>query len=251
MVCFDNNNRRHLWAERHSIGENAIRLFARKLIQFPRRCLFCGGPAGRASWCAACHADLPWNDRACERCGIRLTTAGDTICGRCLSTPPPFDSAVCAFRYQFPIDRLVVKLKFHSRLGHAQALGLLLAARIEQRHAELPEAILPVPLHPRRLRERGFNQATEIARVVGSRFDLPVLTSVCARRINTTAQSALAANARRRNVHSAFFLQRPVPVNRVAIVDDVITTGATAGELARTLIAAGTRPPAVWSPARA
>ncbi|HET6654802.1 MAG TPA: ComF family protein [Gammaproteobacteria bacterium] len=224
-----------------------------KLTHPPRRCLLCGDRAGAASCCEACRAELPWNDCACDRCGIPLAAASDnTTCGRCLQTPPPFDAALCAFHYRFPVDRLLVKLKFHGKLGYARELGALLAERIEQHHGErLPEAIAPVPLHPRRARNRGFNQAAEIARAVGARLDLPVVTDICARHRDTAAQSSLSAAARQANIRGAFSARRPLPARRWAIVDDVVTTGATAGEVARALLAAGASSVLLWTPARA
>ncbi|HET7371626.1 MAG TPA: ComF family protein [Gammaproteobacteria bacterium] len=224
-----------------------------QFAQLPRRCLLCGGRAGTASCCNACRAELPWNDCACDRCGIALPSAhSGATCGRCLQTPPPFEAALCAFHYQFPVDRLLVKLKFHGKLGYARELGLLLAEQIERRHGHrLPEAIAPVPLHPRRARSRGFNQAAEIARAVGARLELPVMTGICTRHRDTAAQSSLSAAERQANMRDAFSARRPLPACRWAIVDDVVTTGATAGEMARALLASGASSVLLWSAARA
>lgn len=220
-------------------------------LKFPQHCVLCGGRAdGRLACCDACRADLPWNLSACDRCATPLP-AGVETCGRCLRSPPPFDAALCAFHYRFPVNRLLVKLKFHARLGYARTLGGLLADYIERRNGRIPQAIMPVPLHRMRARRRGFNQATEIARAVGARLRLPVVTDVCERRQDTAAQSSLSAGARRRNVAGAFAVRAPLPVRHWAIVDDVVTTGATAGELARALRAAGAASVILWSPARA
>ncbi|HET6725621.1 MAG TPA: ComF family protein [Gammaproteobacteria bacterium] len=224
-----------------------------KFIQFPRRCLFCGGTCdgrGAVSCCDDCHADLPWNTDACRRCAIPLEDDQE-MCGRCLQTPPPFDAALCAFHYRFPINRLLVRLKFQAKLGYARELGRLLAEEIARRDVALPEAILPVPLHPKRARHRGFNQATEIARAVGAALGVPVVTHVCERRRDTSAQSSLTADARRRNIRDAFVARGPLPVRRWAIVDDVVTTGATAEAVARALRATGAESVLLWSAARA
>ncbi|HET7306793.1 MAG TPA: ComF family protein [Gammaproteobacteria bacterium] len=219
--------------------------------QFTQHCLLCGGRAGAGSTCCeACREDLPWNASACGRCAIPIPAGVDT-CGACLRSPPPFDAALCAFHYRFPVNRLLVKLKFHARLGYARTLGGLLADYIEYRNGRLPQAIMPVPLHRLRARRRGFNQATEIARAVGTRLRLPVVTDVCERREDTAAQSSLSAASRRRNVAGAFTMRRPLPARHWAIIDDVVTTGATAGELARALRAAGAASVLLWSPARA
>lgn len=211
----------------------------------------CNAATGGASLCSACHADLPWNGRACRRCGVALAAPEAVLCGHCLRTPPPFDAALCAFQYRFPIDRLLVKLKFHAQLGYARILGDLIAERIDTQAGLRPDVIVPVPLHPNRIRQRGFNQATEIARALGARLELPVATNLCVRRRATEAQSSLAAAARRRNLRGAFAATSRRPPPRVAIVDDVVTTGATAAELARTLRAAGARTVLLWSAARA
>lgn len=216
-------------------------------LRLPESCLLCGSDG---AWiCARCRDELPWNHSACTRCGIPL--AGAIICGRCLNRPPPFDEALCAFRYDFPLDRLLVNLKFHARLGFARATGDLLADYVRAHRQIAPDALVPMPLHRERLRRRGFNQATEIARRLGKRLALPVLTGVCVRRRPTSAQSALSAAARQRNVRGAFAVAAPLPYRRLAIVDDVMTTGATATEAARALRAAGADTVVLWSVARA
>lgn len=212
----------------------------------------CDALTGGAPLCPACRADLPWNCHACRRCATPLAAASETaLCGRCLRVPPPFDEALCAFHYRFPVDRLLVKLKFHAQLGYARVLGALMAERIKQHGRLRPDVLVPVPLHPARLRQRGFNQATEIARALGAQLGLPVATDVCARRRDTAAQSSLAAAARQRNLRGAFAATGRLLPPRLAIVDDVVTTGATAAELARMLHKAGAGTILLWGAARA
>lgn len=220
-------------------------------VHFPLRCLFCGATTRGTRWCRDCYRELPWNDVACRRCGTPLATAA-VLCGQCLRLPPALDAACCAFRYVFPVNRLVTQLKFNGQLGYARDLGVLLADHIRcSNTASAPEAIVPVPLHPARLRQRGFNQSIEIARRVGRELGLPVLSRVCMRRRNTAPQTALNGNARRRNVRGAFSVMRRPQARHLAIIDDVVTTGATARELATTLRAAGAESITLWAPARA
>jgi ComF family protein len=225
----------------------------------PPCCVLCGAGGRRPTLdlCADCDADLPRNDPACSRCALPLCdgAAGSlAACAGCRQGVRSFDSAVAAFRYAFPVDDLVRRLKYHGELAHARVLATLLAGRIsENGRGALPDAIVPVPLHPERYRERGFNQAFELARVIGRLLDLRVDDGLCRRARATQDQTQLGAAERRRNLRRAFALTRAdaaVP-RRVAIVDDVLTTGSTVEELARVLRDHGAETIVVWTVARA
>jgi ComF family protein len=155
----------------------------------------------------------------------------------------------------YPVDRLITGAKFRRRLQHARVLGELLAAAVAealQRGAvDRPEILVPVPLHPRRLGERGFNQALEITRPLAKRLRVPVCADLCARVRPTAEQTGLAAAERRRNVRRAFVASRAAAGARVAVVDDVITTGSTAAAVAQALREAGSAHIQVWTAARA
>jgi len=220
-------------------------------LLFPPRCRLCGDPAGaRQQLCAACHAELPWLGTQCRQCALPLAgTDGDMLCGRCQRRPPAFDRTCAALHYVAPVDFLVKRLKF----GHELALARLLAALFLPPGAAtgpLPQALVPVPLHPARLRSRGFNQATELARLLGRRHALPV-QHLCRRLRNTAPQSALSVSARRLNLHNAFALTRVPDCTHVALIDDVMTSGQTAHELARVLKHGGVETVEVWVIARA
>lgn len=206
-------------------------------LAFPPRCTLCADPgAGDLPLCEPCAATLPWQGRACARCAQPLP--GGSLCPRCLRRPPPQRYAFAALRYAPPVDRLVGSLKFGRRLAHARLLGALAAAALET--APLPPltALVPVPLHRSRLRRRGFDQALELAREIGRRRGVPVWDGV--RRVRATpAQSELSAAARRRNLRGAFALRAAPPAGTLAVVDDVMTTGATVEALARALLAGG------------
>ena len=140
-------------------------------------------------------------------------------------------------------------MKFHARLDIARCFGTLLAARLTN-EVNSVDALLPVPLHVTRLRQRGFNQALEIARPIARQHHLPIITTPCVRRLATTSQSDLPLHKRRQNVRNAFQLTGVVPYRRVAIIDDVMTTGQTAHSLSLTLKQHNVEHVQVWSCAR-
>ncbi len=215
----------------------------------PPSCVLCGrgGHDGR-DLCRECAAELPYLQAACRRCAIPLPQIG--ICGRCQQKSPSFDAAHAVFEYGAPVAQLIQALKFNGKLCNARLLGGLMGDRLMQMAFDLPELIVPVPLHSSRLRERGFNQALELARPLSRVFDLPLAADFCRRRQATTPQTGLDARARRRNLKDAFEMCAK-PVGHVALVDDVMTTGSTVEMLARTLKRSGVGRVDVWLCARA
>jgi ComF family protein len=213
------------------------------------RCLVCAEiGAGGLDLCRWCRADLPWNTCACARCALPLAPGMD--CPRCLSEAPPFSLVHAAFRYEFPVDRLLPRFKFHGDLAAGALLATLLAWSLDP--AQRPEALLPVPLHRSRLRTRGYDQALELARALSRQTGVPLLASRLRRIRRTQAQTELGAAARRRNVAGAFALAAgPSLPAHVALVDDVLTTGATAGECAHLLLDAGVERVDLWTVASA
>jgi ComF family protein len=167
-----------------------------------------------------------------------------------LSLQPAFDRAYAPFIHQGAIRHLITCLKFSDHYKNARLLGQLLAEQLEQSTA-LPDLILPVPLHKARYRSRGFNQAIEIARVVGCELQIPLDLTSCIRHRDTPHQTQLSAKKRRSNVKSAFSLIKPIEARHIAILDDVMTTGATAHELAILLKKSGVDKVDVWVCARA
>lgn len=193
--------------------------------------------------CGACEADLPWLGPQCTVCALPLHTTG-MICGQCLKRPPAFDHVVAPWRFDFPIDSLINRFKHQSRWP----LGRLLAEQLARhlRHAfdeglPRPSALLPVPLARKRLRQRGFNQAQMLAVWLSPALQIPLRNDLLQRTLDTPAQQQLDAAARRRNLRQAFALpdKQPLRDQHLAIVDDVLTTGATAETLARLLKQAG------------
>lgn len=237
-----------------------IRAFSKQLAErvYPATCLLCGaeGQPGR-ELCAGCHADLPWNRGACARCAGPLPAGTRTPadCARCLQHPPIHDAAWAPFRYERPLDWLITGLKFHQRLGNARLLGELMADLLVPAYRRFPklrpQLLIPVPLHEARLRQRGYNQAAELARPLARLLELPLDLTGCTRQRETAAQMELDAKHRAVNVRGAFACTLDLRKKRVAIVDDVVTTGHTVNEFARVLKRAGAARVEVWSMARA
>ncbi|HEY4368370.1 MAG TPA: ComF family protein [Steroidobacteraceae bacterium] len=174
------------------------------------------------------------------------------ICGACLSRRPRFDASFCPFRYAYPLDHLVRGIKYHRALAHGRVLSELLASRLQSLHrGAQPGILLPVPLAPRRYRERGYNQATELARCVEKRMQIRMHTDLVVRSRETPEQATLNRSQRRKNIRGAFTLVRKLPARHIAIIDDVITTGSTVNELAKVLKRAGAQRVEVWAVARA
>lgn len=214
-------------------------------------CFLCRGAldAGRAPalLCAACDEDLPrLGDGRCPRCA--LASPGGALCGRCLAHTPAFDATVAALGYRFPADVLVQALKFRGELSLAPLLGGLLGARVAR--AERVDLVLPVPLSNARLRERGFNQSLEIARIATASVRATLAPRACERLRDTPAQTGLPWAARARNVRGAFTCTMDLAGLSVAVVDDVMTTGATLEELARILKQSGAARVVNWVVAR-
>lgn len=218
----------------------------------PLRCHCCGG-AMRGPVCAACEKSLPWNTQACPHCAIPLASSynGSSSCGSCLAQAPPQDRSWAAFRYEAPVSRQIVDLKFHGDLMPSHVLGGLMAERLAARPEPLPELLIPVPLHRARLQRRGYNQAQEIARVLSRRLSISLRPDLARRLKPTREQTELNAADRRRNVRGVFAVSTAVAGRRIALLDDVITTGATVAELTRTARKAGAAHIEVWAAARA
>ena len=216
----------------------------------PPTCVVCAGPgADGLDLCALCRAALPWNQHACARCALPLA-GPEATCGLCRLAPPPLHHVHCALHYAFPVDRLLPRLKFHGDLAAGAVLAQLLHWTLDPE--QRPQALVPVPLHPRRLRQRGYDQALELARGLARLGAPPVRADALQRLRATQAQTRLDARARRRNLDGAFRV-RPgagLPAH-VALVDDVMTTGATLYACTQALHAAGVQRVDAWCVARA
>jgi ComF family protein len=216
------------------------------LASLPGQCCLCRDWT-RGSLCGTCRTALLRRVPRCERCAIAVP-AGQSICGGCLGEPPPFSRCVAALDYAGPWDVLIRQFKFHERVEFATLFASLM--REAWGEADAPELLLPAPLSAARLRERGYNQSWELARRLGPRADAGLLLRVR----DTAHQVELPLAQRAANVRGAFAVE---PLRRaeleghvVTLVDDVLTTGATAAEMARTLLAAGAARVQLWVLAR-
>lgn len=214
----------------------------------PQDCLLCGAGPGPDLLCPACRAELPLLPSAvCTACADAVPNAGSGICGACLARPPHFDASLAALRYAFPVDRLVQALKYRHRLAVAGFLADIMLAGPRP----AGELILPVPLSPGRLRQRGFNQAVELARPLARALRLPLLVDACTRSRDTVPQATLPWKERRGNIRHAFDCSIDFAGATVIAVDDVMTSGATLDEFARSLKAHGAGRVVNWLAARA
>lgn len=215
----------------------------------PRRCLLCDAPAGADHLCPACALELPRIHQACPCCAMPVATPG--VCASCLRHPPPFDAAMAPLEYAGAVRYLLTHFKFSGRLSHGVPLAHHLLDMVRRRSVGgLPMALLPIPVHPQRLRERGYNQSLELARFLGRGLDIPVLPQALQRVRATPPQMSLPESARVANVRGAFLVGTAVP-RHVALIDDVLTTGATVSELARLLKKQGCDRVEVWCASRA
>jgi ComF family protein len=215
----------------------------------PQSCAFCAAPCGSLLVCVACCADLPRIAGACPRCA--LPAPGGVVCGACLARPPPFAAAFSAFAYAFPLDRLLQAFKYGGRLSHADFFAEALSARVAQRPAGTPwpDILVALPLAPARQRARGFDQAAEIARRVARITGVAMATGLRRSR-DTPAQAALPWKERAKNVRGAFAADSSLGGRRIAIVDDVMTTGATLASAAGAVLRAGAVGVEAWAVAR-
>jgi ComF family protein len=219
---------------------------------FPPTCLLCHYPSNTAEdLCRACFFDLPILHESCIQCAKTLpeSEAKHLVCGKCLQSPPPFDRTYALFAYQSPITKLIMELKFHECLVNANVLGTLMITAIKDkwyRNQTLPELLIPIPLHPKRLKKRGFNQALEIARPIAKSLHIPIDTQGCLRIKHTDAQAQLALKKRTHNMKNAFLIRGDYTNRHIAILDDVTTTGHTIMAFSKALKKAGARQIDVW-----
>lgn len=231
----------------------------------PSCCSMCSGELETVNQCIcdACVSELPWLDSHCQQCAVPLA-ASDTLCPDCQSTPPAYRRCISAFTYQAPIDRIILKLKNDPYTSEIKQLTALLAERIihsyKQAVKAIPQLVIPMPLHWRKMAQRGFNQSQIIGNLLSNYFlyqhktSLKIHSDICQRIGNSQAQHTLDKKQRARSVKNAFCVSAQTELSlkgkTVAVLDDVVTTGATANAIASALLKAGAKQVDIWSLAR-
>ena len=217
--------------------------FTQSLLQ--QECVLCGAGVRAQGLCAACHEHLPYLcEPCCKVCALPIPDG--ELCGACLSDPPAFDSTRAAFSYSFPVDALIHALKYQGNL----ALALILAEELLPKAGAHLDYLIPVPLSAARLRERGFNQALEIARIISNKSGVTLLANACSRILDNPPQAGLPWKERSKNIRGAFRCNAKLRGKKVALLDDVMTTGATLNELAKVVRKQGAIEINAWVVAR-
>jgi ComF family protein len=221
---------------------------------WPPQCVLCSRRGQLASFdlCAGCEGDLPSNINHCEICAEPFQTehAGPRWCGACVRRHPRLDISRIPFRYAYPMDHMVRRLKYGGAIAIGRVLGELFSQRLACEEQPWPEVLIPVPLAQQRFRKRGFNQAIVLAEHIHRATNLTLRTDLLVRTRETLEQAGLDQRARRKNIRRAFEITGKPP-KHVAIIDDVVTTGSTVNEVARVLKRAGAERVEVWAIAKA
>ena len=217
-------------------------------------CVLCGEKCGSSNHnhlCKQCFSDLPAILSPCNICGDALSIkVSSNVCGSCLHTRPFYHKSLIPLEYSFPVSHLVKLLKYKDKVLVSSVLSQILLDRIRQDASGFPEIIIPVPLHPVRLMRRGFNQSALIAETISKELKIPLDQKSCRRIRNTSQQTGFDKSQRGKNIRNAFSVLNSFSAKHVAIVDDVVTTGSTVNELAKTLHHAGVEKIEVWACAR-
>lgn len=234
------------WSQKIAYETNALAIRALHILT-PYDCVLCGGnSSGGGNLCSICSKDLPLIRQPCQYCGVETAQSADQLlCGPCILKKPVFNRCVAVMSYASPADQLISQFKFNANFAAGLALGEILALGFKS-HCDVhgyPDAIIPIPLHQLRLKKRGFNQALEIAKQLSSSTGVPVFNNTLTRIKNTVPQTEIKrAGLRRSNLKKAFTcidLRSHSNAKNIALVDDVVTTGATLNEAARALFIGG------------
>lgn len=185
---------------------------------------------------------------ACKQCASPLPDESYLICGLCIKKPPHFDNTLIGYTFEEPLRSLLHQFKYYNGLYLSTFLSQLILNTVKKTPA-YPQCLIPVPMHPKRIKQRGFNQAAILTKIVAKKLQLPFDLTSCQKRINTSPQASLDGEQRQKNLHKAFFVPA-LPYEHVAIIDDLLTTGSTANELALTLKRSGVKQVDIWCCAR-
>ena len=220
-------------------------IFERLTLAQP--CVLCGCMSRAGLWCETCEQALPYLQAPqCIHCALPIPS-GDW-CGHCLSHPPKFSRSTALYSYTFPINKLIQQLKYGDQLALADTFASKLAQRLDR--ARLPDLIIAMPLHPNKLKQRGYNQSLLLARKLAQELDVKLITHACRRVRDTPSQSSLPFKERGKNMRNAFVCEVDLSGMKVALVDDVLTSGASMDALAAAALKRGASEVQVWVVAR-
>ena len=225
-----------------------MRSFFNQLLSHSPLCLCCGyQKTHKLGFCLGCYHDLPHIKTPCLQCGLPLTA--NTPC-TCKAEDWPFAACLSAFEYQFPINKLLFQYKSQARLALCESFAQALTNQVKKQQQVLPQVLMPVPLHTSKLKQRGFNQSLELAKVLSKQLHIPIDYHSLQSSHQTTQQKSLNKQQRLANVQTNYALTQPLSVTHIALIDDVITTGATTKTLAYLLREHGATHIQAWSIAR-
>ncbi|WP_223577332.1 ComF family protein [Kangiella taiwanensis] len=235
-----------------SFFDNLRRSAQEALLQ--SSCSFCGLQQSELGICDPCLSAIEPMGRSCMTCASPIEAGHIThkslndanSCGQCVKKPPAFDKVIAATRYKFPVDKALSELKFNKQLHYARSLSHVLERRIRLSYEDtpLPQALVAIPLHPKRLSERGFNQSDIITRHLSNSLGIQ-LSNALTRVKDTPHQIGLSEKQRRKNLNNAFYLRKSLPTH-IALIDDVVTTGSTVSEAAKLCLNSGVKTVDVW-----
>ena len=234
-------------AARHRITHRIGRLYSKHIVT---PCLLCGINTEQACLCPNCSAALPRLGQSCQRCALPITLG--QYCGRCLTNPPIRHRTRSLFRYTSPVNRLIADMKYHSQLQLADYLAHQLALAVQQQceSESKPQLLIPIPLHPKRLRQRGYNQSVELAKTLSKHLNIPLDNNALIRIKNTLPQTQLPYAKRKQNIKSAFQCRHATLPEHIVLIDDVLTTGHTADMAAKVCLKQGEKKVELWTIAR-
>lgn len=218
-------------------------------IRLPSICVLCKHyHKDSTAVCTHCIALLPRLGPACVHCAYPLFDGDYLLCGQCIANPPPIDKALISYRFEEPLRTLIHQFKYHHRFYLCTFLSQLIMNAWQQEQTQ-PQCLIPVPMHPKKIRQRGFNQSILLTRLLAKKTGIPYDLTLCRKSKNTEAQATLNGKQRIRNVQGAFSLNT-TSYEHIALIDDLLTTGSTANELARTFKKAGVKKVELWCCAR-
>lgn len=217
-------------------------------LYLPTLCALCNqSHSGILAVCTYCMDYIHPIEHRCKTCAMLLPDGNFPVCGACIKNPPAIDACHVLYDYEEPLRTLMHRFKYQNHLHLLPVLGHLMLHSLQATQAQ---CLIPVPLHPKRLNERGFNQAALLARWLGKKTHLPVANKICYKIQNTSPQASLDRAAREKNLAHAFKIQS-TSFERVMLIDDLITTGTTSNELAKKLKEHGVTRVELWCCARA